>query len=60
MGGTADSHGDHRIAMALAIVALQTEDGVLIEGAEAVRKSYPHFFSELKRLGGAVRGIDLG
>lgn len=60
VGGTIDSFNDHRIAMAMAIAALNSKNGVTINGAEAVAKSYPHFFRELKRLGGDVRGIDLG
>lgn len=59
-GGEADAHNDHRIAMALAIAALGTEKGVRIRGANAVNKSYPCFFAELKRLGGDVHGLDLG
>lgn len=56
-GGTVDSCGDHRIAMAAAIAALNSRHGVLIRGGEAVAKSYPTFFQELQRLGGDVRGI---
>lgn len=56
-GGKVSSHGDHRIAMAAAIAALCTKRGVLIEGAEAVAKSYPNFFQELQRLGGEINGI---
>lgn len=59
-GGEVDSHGDHRIAMAMAIAALTSQKGVLIRGAQAVNKSYPDFFRELKRLGGDVRGLELG
>lgn len=59
-GGTADSQGDHRIAMAVAIAALFTRDGVRLRHAEAVRKSYPTFFQEFSRLGGDIRELDLG
>lgn len=60
VGGSADSAGDHRIAMALAVAALRTSNGVTIRDAGCVRKSYPDFFAEMKRLGGDVHGIDLG
>lgn len=50
-GGEVDSHGDHRIAMACAIAALNSEKGVEIENANCVSKSYPSFFKDLKRLG---------
>lgn len=59
-GGASYAHGDHRIAMALAIAALGSQNGVSIAGADAVNKSYPHFFEELKRLGGDVHAIQLG
>jgi 3-phosphoshikimate 1-carboxyvinyltransferase len=59
-GGVVESAGDHRIAMALAVAALRTQNGVTIKDAECVRKSYPDFFTEMKRLGGDVHGIDLG
>ena len=59
-GGQADACGDHRIAMALAIAALFSQNGVLIRGAEAVRKSYPDFFREMKRLGGDIHEFHVG
>ncbi len=43
------SHNDHRIAMALSVVA--TLVGATIEGAEAVSKSYPDFFEVLRAHG---------
>ena len=42
-------HNDHRIVMALAV--LLTIVGGEIEGAEAVKKSYPAFFDHLSSLG---------
>jgi 3-phosphoshikimate 1-carboxyvinyltransferase len=47
---TFDSHGDHRIAMALAPLALKTE-GVIINQPGVVAKSYPHFWEELTKAG---------
>ena len=41
-------HNDHRIVMSLAV--LSTIFGGTIEGAEAVKKSYPEFFSDLRAL----------
>ena len=43
------SHNDHRIAMALAVAA--SRYGGTIDGAEAVRKSYPDFFETIRKLG---------
>ncbi len=45
------SHNDHRIVMALAIGATISKTPVVIEDAEAVRKSYPGFFEDLVLLG---------
>lgn len=46
-----DSHSDHRLFMALAILAASTEKGCVIEGAEWAAISYPQFLSHLKMLG---------
>lgn len=42
-------HNDHRIVMALSVLATLT--GGVIEGAEAVAKSFPDFFEKLAALG---------
>jgi len=49
-GGPADSRGDHRVAMALAVAALSADGPVTIRGASCVAKSWPSFFAELDRL----------
>ncbi len=51
-GGTVDACSDHRIAMAAAIAATAASGPVLITGAECVRKSYPGFWEDYKKLGG--------
>jgi 3-phosphoshikimate 1-carboxyvinyltransferase len=51
---TVSSHHDHRIAMAVSIWALQSSAAVRIEAAEAVEKSYPGFYSDLRKLGAEV------
>lgn len=45
-----DGHNDHRIVMALSVLASQT-DNTVIEGCEAVQKSYTEFFDDLKKTG---------
>ena len=52
-------HNDHRVVMALAV--LLTRLGGEIDGAEAVRKSYPDFFEQIKKLGvdAEYDGMDL-
>lgn len=54
-GGTTSACGDHRIAMAAAIASIGCAEPVVIEGAEAVNKSYPRFFSDFAMLGGQCK-----
>ena len=51
-GETLYGHNDHRIVMALSVIL--SVCGGAIEGAEAVKKSYPHFFDDIKSLGAKV------
>jgi 3-phosphoshikimate 1-carboxyvinyltransferase len=53
-GTTVHSRHDHRIAMACAVAALQADDEVTIEDAEAINKSYPDFYSHLQKLGATI------
>ena len=50
----ADSFGDHRIAMALAIAGLVSDGTIGIERAESVDISYPTFWRDLDTLSGAI------
>lgn len=45
-----DCHDDHRMAMALAPIALYVP-GIVIRGAECVSKSYPGFWNDLRAAG---------
>ena len=45
-------HNDHRIVMALSVLLSKT--GGEIDGAQAVNKSFPDFFNQLKSLGAEV------
>ena len=49
-GGSVDSCGDHRIAMAGAIASCLCTAAVTITGAEAVNKSYPTFWEDFETL----------
>ena len=53
-----ESHNDHRIAMALAVASTMCEAPIMIEQAECVKKSYPHFWDDFKKLGGDFDVID--
>ena len=51
-GEVLDGHNDHRIVMAMSVIL--SKIGGVIEGAEAVNKSYPSFFENIKSLGAEV------
>ena len=50
-----DGHNDHRIVMAMSVILSQI--GGSVEGAQAVRKSYPGFFDDIQQLGAKVKRI---
>lgn len=51
-------HNDHRVVMSLSVLALAAELPLTIAGAEAVEKSWPHFFEAIGSLG--AEGNDAG
>lgn len=51
-GTELDGHNDHRIVMAMSVIL--SKIGGTIEGAEAIKKSYPGFFDDIKKLGAEV------
>lgn len=51
-GTVLSGHNDHRIVMAMSVILSQI--GGEISGIEAVRKSYPGFFDDIRRLGAEV------
>lgn len=54
-GGRVSGYNDHRVVMAMAIASVVSEGPILIEGAEAVNKSYPGFWKDFEYLGGEYR-----
>ena len=54
-----DPHGDHRIAMALALTGLRVP-GVRIRSPQVVAKSFPGFWRALSELGVRVSGEEAG
>jgi 3-phosphoshikimate 1-carboxyvinyltransferase len=50
-----DAHHDHRVVMALTIIALRCERGLSIWDSENVAKSYPEFFRDLRALGAGIQ-----
>lgn len=53
-GAIVHSHHDHRIAMACAVAALKARNETVIKDAQAVKKSYPGFYTDLQMLGADV------
>jgi len=51
--GTVTSHGDHRLAMCLAVAGI-SGPGVLLSGATAADVSYPAFWHQARELGATV------
>ena len=51
-GEVLDGHNDHRIVMSMSVILSKT--GGVVKGVEAIRKSYPGFFDDIKRLGAEV------
>ena len=60
IGGRVDGANDHRIVMSAAIFSSLCALPVDIVGAEAVSKSYPHFFEDFNSLGGKANVINDG
>ena len=54
-GGRVDPHGDHRLAMALAVAGLAADGPLQVLGAEIMRESFPDFAGVLAGLGAKVQ-----
>jgi len=54
-GVEVDAHGDHRIAMAMAVAAQRADDEIRIHNAAAIATSFPNFVSLAQQLGMNVR-----
>ena len=50
-GGRVDSHGDHRIAMAMAVAATVADGAITISDTANVATSYPGFVSQARSIG---------
>ncbi|TMQ70237.1 MAG: 3-phosphoshikimate 1-carboxyvinyltransferase, partial [Candidatus Eisenbacteria bacterium] len=53
-GGEVDAGGDHRIAMAFAVLGVAAESPITIRGAREIVTSYPGFVAALRELGAQV------
>ncbi|NLO89720.1 MAG: 3-phosphoshikimate 1-carboxyvinyltransferase [Clostridia bacterium] len=55
-GARVNSHGDHRIAMALAVAGLVAKGETIIEDAQCAAVSFPNFYEILRELTGTAGG----
>jgi 3-phosphoshikimate 1-carboxyvinyltransferase len=53
-GTAVDSHGDHRLAMALAVAGLIATGETRIDNADCIADSFPGFAGTLQRLGAGI------
>jgi len=56
--GRVDTAGDHRLAMAFGVLATARGARVTLSERKSVAVSYPGFFADLRRIGGASRRRD--
>ena len=54
-GAACRSHGDHRLAMALAVAGLLADGETTVHGADAAAVSYPEFWQHLDQLASNVQ-----
>ena len=57
-GVTGSAWNDHRIAMSLAVASSRCEKEIVLEEAESVRKSYPHFWDDFVKMGGEIEIVE--
>ena len=57
-GVTVSAWNDHRIAMSLAVASSRCEKEIILEEAESVRKSYPHFWDDFVKMGAEIEIIE--
>jgi 3-phosphoshikimate 1-carboxyvinyltransferase len=57
-GGIVEPHGDHRLAMSLAVAGQMTQRPVTILGAQIIAESFPDFQESLSSLGSVFKYSD--
>jgi 3-phosphoshikimate 1-carboxyvinyltransferase len=53
-GAKLHTYHDHRMVMALTVAAMHAEGESVIGGVDAVKKTYPTFFEDFKKLGARI------
>jgi 3-phosphoshikimate 1-carboxyvinyltransferase len=49
-----ESHYDHAVVLAMSVIALRSQRGLIIKDPQYVAQTYPKFFTDLQRIGGTV------
>lgn len=57
-GGEVNPHGDHRLAMALAVAGLAARETVDVQDADTITESYPQFSTTLLKLGADIQSLE--
>jgi 3-phosphoshikimate 1-carboxyvinyltransferase len=57
-GAVVDSHGDHRLAMALAVAGMVADGEVVVQRADCITDSFPGFEEVIGELGATVLTIE--
>jgi 3-phosphoshikimate 1-carboxyvinyltransferase len=52
-----DSHYDHGVVMAMALLGLRSRSGLTINDPQYVAQTYPNFFADLQRIGATVTPV---
>ncbi|MFQ5400967.1 MAG: 3-phosphoshikimate 1-carboxyvinyltransferase [Anaerolineae bacterium] len=56
-GAEVDSHGDHRLGMALAVAGLVARDSTLVHNADCIADSFPGFVETMRALGAEMEWV---
>ena len=59
-GGVCEAHGDHRLAMSLALAGLAAPARVTVRHAEILAESFPDFAAYVRELGATVEEREIG
>jgi len=60
VGGECEAHGDHRLAMSLALAGLAVPQPVTVRNAEILNESFPDFVPQMRALGAAATETEHG
>lgn len=57
-GATVDTYHDHRLVMSLSVAGFFAEGATTVTDIKSVAKSYPSFYSDMKKLGANIEEIE--